>query len=59
MGYVVFMNEIQKAAQLLGRRAKGKHKRFSEEEIAKRTKRILEAGKKRWQKNEDSAVNKM
>jgi hypothetical protein len=44
------MNEIRKAAQLLGELAKGKPKHYTKKELEKRTKRILEAGKKRWPK---------
>ena len=41
---------MNKHAQALARLARGKPKHYSEEEIEKRTKRILEAGKKRWAK---------
>ena len=37
-------------AQALGRSAKGKPKQYSAEEIAKRTERLAEARKKRWNK---------
>ena len=57
------MNEIQKAAQLLGRASKGKTRHYSEEEKEIRRKRLAEFRKRRWPKkdksNEDSAVNKM
>lgn len=36
---------MNRAAQSLGRRAKGVPKRFSKEELAKRTQRILDARK--------------
>jgi hypothetical protein len=36
---------MNRAAQALGRRAKGVPKRFSKEELAKRTQRILDARK--------------
>jgi len=42
---------MNKAAQQLGRLARGKPKHYSVEEIKKRTKRLLEAArKKRWAK---------
>lgn len=47
------MNKISKAAQLLGSRPKN----FSEEEIVKRTARLIEARKKRWlKKDEDKGI---
>ena len=44
----MIMNEASRAAQLLGRMAGGKPKHYTKEEIEKRTKRIVEAGKLRW-----------
>jgi hypothetical protein len=41
---------MNKAAQQLGRLARGKPKRYSPAEIKKRTKRLAEARKKRWLK---------
>jgi hypothetical protein len=42
---------MNKAAQQLGRLARGKPKHYSAEEIKKRTKRLLAAAKKnRWPK---------
>jgi hypothetical protein len=47
------MNQIQKAASLLGKMAKGKKKTLTKEEIRRRTLRLEEARKKRWpQKHE-------
>lgn len=42
------MNQIQKAASLLGKLAKGKKKILSNDEIQRRTLRLAEARKKRW-----------
>ena len=39
---------MNKAAQSLGRLAKGKPKKYSQAEIKARTKRLAEARKKRW-----------
>jgi hypothetical protein len=41
---------MNKAAQQLGRLARGKEKHYSPAEIKKRTKRLAEARKKRWAK---------
>jgi hypothetical protein len=41
---------MNRAASQLGKMAAGKPKRFSPEEIAKRTKRLAAARKKRWPK---------
>jgi len=43
---VSVMNEASKAAQFLGRLNRGVPKHYSKEEIEKRTKRIVEAGKR-------------
>jgi hypothetical protein len=44
------MNQIQKAASLLGKLSKGKPKNYSTEEREKRRQRFAEARKKRWPK---------
>jgi len=47
---------MNKAAQALGRLAKGVKKTLTREEIEKRTKRLTEARKKRWVKDDSQAV---
>jgi hypothetical protein len=42
---------MNRAAQKLGRLARGKPKRYSSAEIARRKKRLAEARKKRWVKH--------
>lgn len=49
------MKEKNPAAVALGKLAAGKKKKYSKAEIAKRTKRILEAGRKRKEKK-DAAI---
>ena len=54
---------MNKAAQQLGRLAKGKPKTLTKAEIARRTKRLAEAREKRWPKKngdilENSVINK-
>jgi len=44
------IGNMNKAAQALGRLARGVRKQFSEEELARRTERIRAAGKLRWAK---------
>jgi len=48
--------KLNKAAQALGRLGKGIPKNYTEEEIEKRTKRLTEARKKRWIKDDSQAV---
>jgi len=43
------MNELSRAAKILG----SSPKNYSEEEIAKRTARLIEARKRRWPKKVD------
>jgi hypothetical protein len=43
--------EISEAARALGRLGKGKPKRFTAAERARRKKRLADARKKRWPKN--------
>lgn len=43
---------MNKAAQALGRRARGVPKKFTAAELARRKKRLAEARKKRWPKHE-------
>jgi hypothetical protein len=44
------LESMNKAASQLGKLAKGVKKTLSKEEIARRTKRLAEARKKRWPK---------
>jgi hypothetical protein len=49
---------MNKAAQQLGRMAKGKKKQLSPEEIDRRTKQLADARKKRWLKKDgDNLAN--
>jgi hypothetical protein len=44
------MNQVQKAASLLGKQNKGRPKQITDEDMARRIMRLAEARKKRWLK---------
>ena len=47
------MNKISKAAQLLGRKANGVPKKYTPEELIKRTDRLTAARVKRWGRQDE------
>ena len=51
------MNQVQKAASLLGKMAKGKKKKLSDKERQARSLRFSEARKLRWAKSNENDQN--